>query len=102
MTPQGHARLVNVAVVQAGSIPFDSDACVDKAVQLIGEAAASGGRVVVFPEAFIGGYPKGLNYGLVVGARDAPGREEFRLYLEAAIELAERGAPTQNTTEESA
>lgn len=87
MTPQGHARSVNVAVVQAGSIPFDSDACVDKAVRLIGEAAATGARVVVFPEAFIGGYPKGLNYGLVVGARDAPGREEFRLYLEAAIEV---------------
>jgi nitrilase len=87
MTALGHARLVNVAVVQAGSIPFDSDACVDKAVQLVGEAAASGARVVVFPEAFIGGYPKGLNYGLVVGARDAPGREEFRLYLEAAIDV---------------
>ena len=38
MTPRGHDRLVNVAVVQAGSIPFDSDACVDKAVQLVGEA----------------------------------------------------------------
>ena len=87
MTPQGHARLVNVAVVQAGSVAFDSDACVDKAVRLIAEAAATGARVVVFPEAFIGGYPKGLNYGLVVGARDAPGREEFRLYLEAAIEV---------------
>jgi nitrilase len=87
MTPQGNARMVNVAVVQAGSIPFDSDACVDKAVQLVGEAAASGARVIVFPEAFIGGYPKGLNYGLVVGARDAPGREEFRLYLEAAIDV---------------
>src|SRR5262245_42459762 len=87
MTARGHARLVNVAVIQAGSIPFDSVACVEKAVQLVGEAAATGARVVVFPEAFVGGYPKGLNYGLVVGARDAPGREEFRLYLEAAIDV---------------
>jgi nitrilase len=52
---------------------------------LIEEAAATGGRVIVFPEAFITGYPKGLNYGLVVGARDPIGREEFRLYLDAAI-----------------
>jgi nitrilase len=41
--------------------------------------------VIVFPEAFITGYPKGLNYGLVIGARDPVGREEFRLYQQAAI-----------------
>ena len=75
------AATVDVAVVQAGSVPFDTEACVGKAVYLIEEAAATGAKVVVFPEAFITGYPKGLNYGLVVGARDAAGREEFRFYL---------------------
>jgi nitrilase len=79
--------MVRVAVVQASSVPFDSDSCVEKAVRLIGEAAATGAKVIVFPEAFIGGYPKGLGYGLVVGARDPLGREEFRLYLDAAIEV---------------
>jgi len=78
---------VRAAVVQAGAVPFDSDACVDKAVALIEEAAASEAKVIVFPEAFIGGYPKGLNYGLVVGARDPAGREEFRLYFDSAIEV---------------
>jgi nitrilase len=85
MTSPTSATTVNVAVVQAGSVPFDTEACVEKAVRLIGEAAATGAKVILFPEAFITGYPKGLNYGLVVGARDAAGREEFRLYLEAAI-----------------
>jgi nitrilase len=74
-------------VVQAGSIPFDAEACVDKAVRLINEAAATGASVILFPEAFITGYPKGLNFGLAVGARDPVGREEFRLYLDAAIEV---------------
>lgn len=78
---------VRVAVVQAGAVPFDTEACVDKAVSLIGQAGAMGAKVVVFPEAFIPGYPKGLNYGLVVGARDAAGREEFRLYFDAAIDV---------------
>lgn len=78
-------RTVKAAVVQAGAVPFDTRACVDKAVRLIGEAAGAGARVILFPEAFITGYPKGLNYGLVVGARDPVGREEFRLYLDAAI-----------------
>ena len=77
--------ILRAAVVQAGSIPFDTPATVDKAFGLIADAAAGGAQLVVFPEAFIGGYPKGLGFGLVIGARDAAGREEFRLYLESAI-----------------
>ena len=87
MSAPTRVSTVQVAVVQAGAVPFDTEACVDKAVRLIGEAAATGAQVIVFPEAFVPGYPKGLNYGLVVGARDAAGREEFRLYLDAAIEV---------------
>jgi len=93
-------KTVRAAVVQAGAVPFDSDACVDKAVGLIEEAAASGAKVIVFPEAFITGYPKGLNYGLVVGARDPAGREEFRLYFDAAIEVP--GPQTQRLGEAAA
>ncbi|HYM34367.1 MAG TPA: carbon-nitrogen hydrolase family protein [Steroidobacteraceae bacterium] len=73
--------------MQAGAVPFNRDACVDKAMRLIQDAANSDAKVVVFPEAFIGGYPKGLDFGLVVGARDPIGREEFRRYYEAAIEV---------------
>ena len=87
MTSSAKETTVQVAVVQAAAVPFDTEACVDKAVRLIGEAAATGAKVIVFPEAFIPGYPKGLSYGLVVGARDAAGREEFRIYLDAAIEV---------------
>ena len=87
MNPSASEKTVRVAVVQAGSTPFDTPACVDKAVRLTQQAAAQGAKVILFPEAFIAGYPKGLNYGLVVGARDPLGREEFRLYLDAAIEV---------------
>ena len=87
MTSTGKETTVQVAVVQAAAVPFDTEACVDKAVRLIGEAAAKGAKVILFPEAFIVGYPKGLGYGLVIGARDAAGREEFRIYLDAAIEV---------------
>lgn len=87
MTTHEQQSTVRAAVVQAGAVPFDSEACVDKATNLIAEAAGLGAKVIVFPEAFVPGYPKGVNYGLVVGARDPAGREEFRLYLEAAIEV---------------
>ncbi|MCH7881179.1 MAG: nitrilase [Proteobacteria bacterium] len=97
MTSPSKETSVQVAVVQAAAVPFDTEACVDKAVRLIEEAAATGAKVIVFPEAFIVGYPKGLGYGLVVGARDAAGREEFRIYLNAAIEVP--GLETQRLCE---
>lgn len=90
MTPVATEKTVRVAVVQAASVPFDTSACVEKAVRLIEEAASLGATVIVFPEAFITGYPKGLQFGAVVGARDAAGREEFRQYLDAAIEVPGR------------
>jgi nitrilase len=79
------ASSVRAAVVQAASVPFDTAKSVEKAVRLMGDAAREGAELIVFPEAFIGGYPKGLTFGAVVGARDAAGRDEFRRYLEGAI-----------------
>jgi len=100
MTSIAKETSLRAAVVQAGAVPFNTEACVDKAVRLIGEAAALGAKVILFPEAFIPGYPKGLNYGLVVGARDAAGREEFRLYFDAAIDVP--GPHTQRLGEAAA
>lgn len=100
MTTLEQPSSVRAAVIQAGALPFDSEACVAKAVRLIADAAAQGAKLIVFPEAFIPGYPKGVNYGLVVGARDPAGREEFRLYLDAAIEVP--GPETQRLGEAAA
>jgi nitrilase len=100
MTSPAKETEVRIAIVQAAAVPFDTEACVDKAVGLIGEAAATGAKVILFPEAFVPGYPKGLNYGLVVGAREAAGREEFRIYLDAAIDVP--GPQTQRLGEAAA
>lgn len=79
--------MTRVAVVQAGSVPFDPAATTAKAVALIGEAARQGATLVVFPEAFLGTYPKGLTFGSPVGARTAAGREEFLRYSRGAVTL---------------
>ncbi len=76
-----------VAVVQAASVPYDADASADKAVRLIQEAASEGARLVVFPEAFIGGYPKGSDFGAPVGIRTGAGREQYRRYADGAVTL---------------
>ncbi len=75
------------AVVQAGSILFDTAATLEKLSDLATDAAAGGAKLIVFPEAFIGGYPKGNHFGAPVGSRSAEGRDLFRRYFDAAIDV---------------
>lgn len=46
-----------VAAVQAAYVLMDQQACLAKAVDLLGQAAAEGATIVVFPEVFIPGTP---------------------------------------------
>lgn len=75
------------AVVQAAPFAFDLQASLERAVALIAEAAAQGAQLVVFPEAFLGGYPKGLDFGVKVGMRSPEGRDLFRRYYESALDV---------------
>ncbi len=75
------------AVIQAGAVPFDAEASVEKACRLASEAAGRGVALTVFPEAFISVYPKGLDFGSRVGSRSPEGREQFRRYWASAIEV---------------
>lgn len=79
--------MTRVAAVQAGSIAFDTPATLDKLERLVADAAGKGAELVVFPEAFVGGYPKGHDFGAVVGSRTEEGRDWFRRYWESAIDL---------------
>jgi len=75
------------AVVQAASLPSDTPGAAAKAALLIHEAASAGARLIVFPEAFLGGYPKGASFGAPVGMRRPEGRDAFAAYFAAAIDL---------------
>jgi len=75
------------AVVQAGAVGFDLEAGLEKVARLAGEATAGGARVAVFPEAFLPGYPRGITFGTVVGDRTLEGREHFRRYWEASVDV---------------
>lgn len=76
-----------VAVIQASTVLFDAEASTTKAVGLIADAAAGGARLAVFPEAFIGGYPKGSTFGAPVGIRTERGRDEYLRYSTGAVAL---------------
>jgi nitrilase len=75
------------AVVQMASVPSDPMATAEAAAARLREAAGKGARLVVFPEALIGGYPKGASFGAPIGMRKPEGREAFARYHAAAIDL---------------
>ncbi|MBB5702222.1 nitrilase [Ochrobactrum daejeonense] len=75
------------AVAQIASIPDDSLASARKAAGAIRKAAGEGAKLIVFPEAFLGGYPKGASFGCPIGQRKPEGREAYLNYYNAAIDL---------------
>jgi len=78
---------IKAAVVQMASTPSDSLATARAAADRLHQAAAQCARLVVFPEALIGGYPKGASFGAPIGMRRPEGREAFARYHAAAIDL---------------
>lgn len=76
---------MKVAVVQAPGKLFDLAGGIRDMEQLVAEAAGSGAQLVLFPEAFLGGYPRGLSFGTLVGSRSAAGREQWLQYWEQAM-----------------
>ena len=79
--------IVKAAVVQAAPVVFDVARTLDKLADLTADAARRGAELVVFPEAFVSAYPKGLDFGARLGMRSPEGREDFRRYFESAIDL---------------
>ncbi len=78
---------VRVAVVQAAPVLFEREATLAKATRLVAEAAVGGAQLVLFPEAFVPAYPRGLSFGVVMGSRSAEGRRLFARYHRNAVEV---------------
>lgn len=82
-----------VAALQIGSLPSGK---ADTLAQILSYEEAiveSGARVVVMPEALLGGYPKGEAFGTQLGYRLPEGREAFARYFANAIDIP--GAETE-------
>src|SRR5215470_18009505 len=82
-----HSRVIRAAVVRAAPIAFDRERTLQKVRALTRDAASQGAQLVVFPEAFVSAYPRGLSFGAVVGNRTHEGREEYRRYWDSAVDV---------------
>src|SRR5947209_4774669 len=84
---QDIASRFKVAVVQAAPVAFDLERTLDKVHQLTLRASQQGARLVVFPEAFVSAYPRGLDFGAVIGSRSEEGRDRFRRFWESSVDV---------------
>ena len=58
---------VKVGLVQESPVFFDKEKTLDKVSELTKTYAQQGCELLVFPESFVPGYPRGFSFGAVVG-----------------------------------
>src|SRR5688572_28376955 len=76
-----------VAALQLGASPDGKAETLDRILGYEAEISAKGARLVVMPEALLGGYPKGESFGTRLGYRMPEGREAFSRYFDNAVDL---------------
>jgi nitrilase len=79
--------MTTVAVVQAGTVLGHALGTLEKLERFCLECRQKGVELAVFPEAFVGGYPKGMIFGASLGIRTGEGRKLFHVYANGAIEV---------------
>ena len=79
--------IFKAAVIQDSPVLFNLQLTLDKVECITNEASTNGASLVVFPEAFISAYPKGLDFGATVGSRTSKGRKDFLHYYNSSLDL---------------
>ncbi|MGZ4739648.1 MAG: nitrilase-related carbon-nitrogen hydrolase [Ilumatobacteraceae bacterium] len=77
-------RRVRVGVAQVRATT-DLDSALATVREIASQASSDGVQLLVFPEATLGGYPRGASFGTVVGNRSDEGRDEFLAYASRSV-----------------
>ncbi len=78
---------IKVGVVQENPVFFNKESTFEKLASLTEEYAAKGCELLVFPESFVPGYPRGFTFGTRIGERTAEGRDLFLEYSRQSVDL---------------
>ncbi|MEM9361783.1 MAG: carbon-nitrogen hydrolase family protein [Bacteroidota bacterium] len=80
---------VKVALIQESPVFFDKKKTLEKVADLTKKYAEEGCQLIVFPESFVPGYPRGFSFGATVGKRTDAGKQLYTHYYENSICLEE-------------
>ena len=78
---------IKVAVVQDSPIFFNKEKTLKKVETLVKTYSEQGCNLIVFPESFVPGYPRGFDFGTKIGSRTDAGRQLYADFYESSIDL---------------
>lgn len=78
---------IKACVIQDSPVFFDKEKTIAKVEKLTTEYAGQGCQLIVFPESFIPGYPRGFTFGTRMGGRTMEGRKLYSDYLAQSVDL---------------
>jgi nitrilase len=76
-----------ISIIQATPVLFDLEASIQKVESLMKKSVDKQTDLILFPEAFLPGYPRGLTFGTKVGDRTPDGRETWLRIWENSVSV---------------
>ncbi len=78
---------IKVCLIQESPVFFDKEKTIEKVECLTTKYAKQGCKLVVFPESFIPGYPRGFSFDAKIGSRTNEGRKLYAEYYQNSIDI---------------